>query len=79
MDEGCSAQFAQKVVSGIAANAASVQMIVDLQLPIQIQLFVDELQQPVKAACAHNAPWQTIAPTSVPNSVDSAHRISTFV
>jgi len=53
-DQKCLLLVARKLVNGITADIASVQMIVDLQLPIQIQLLVDELQQPAKTACAHN-------------------------
>jgi hypothetical protein len=51
----CFASIPRKFVNGIAADLASVQMMIDLQLPVQIQPFVDELHQPVKTAFAHIA------------------------
>jgi hypothetical protein len=54
MNKTCFAQVARKLVHGITADIAQVQMIVDLQLLIQIQLLVDELHKPPKAACAHS-------------------------
>ena len=56
IDEKCFIPVARKLVNGITADIASVQMIVNLQFPVQIQLLVDELQQPPKTASAHNTP-----------------------
>jgi hypothetical protein len=66
--EGCQI-LSRKLVNGVSADSASVQMTVNLQLPIQIQLPVDELQQPAKTASARNAPYVPIPLSSVPISV----------
>jgi hypothetical protein len=55
---------ARKLVIGIPADIASVQMIVNLQLPIQVQLLVGELQQPAKIAYAHSSPNSNMLPTA---------------
>ena len=47
---------ARELVNSVTADIASVQMIVDLELGIQIQLLVEELQQPPKTASAHSTP-----------------------
>jgi hypothetical protein len=78
IDEKCPIPVARKVVSGITADIAAVQMIAELKLPIRIQLIVDELQQPVKAACTHDAPYGPIALTSVQHSVRSVQPIGTI-
>jgi len=44
MDGKCFIPVARKPAKGVTADIASIQMIVKLQLPIQIQLLVDELQ-----------------------------------
>jgi hypothetical protein len=67
--EKCHVSIPRKLVNGIAADLAAVQMTVDLQLPIQIQLFVEESQKPVKTACAHTPPFTSVAPISVPQFV----------
>jgi acetolactate synthase regulatory subunit len=54
MDEKGFIPVARKLVNGITADIASIQMIVNAQLPIQIQLLVDQLQKPPKTASAHN-------------------------
>lgn len=65
INEQCVILVAHKLVNGITADIASIQVTVDLQLPIQIQLPVYELQEPVKTACAHIAPFGPIALMSV--------------
>ena len=69
IEEECFTLVSRKLVNGVPADSASVQMTVNLQLPIQIQLLVDELQQAVKTACAHNAPYGLIPLTSVQHPV----------
>jgi hypothetical protein len=69
IDQECFILVSRKLVNGVSADSASVQMTVDLQLPIQIQLLVDELQQPAKTAGAHNAPYGLIILSSALISV----------
>jgi hypothetical protein len=54
IDDKCLIPIARNLTNSISADTASVQMIVDLQLSIQIQLLVDQLQKTIKTACAHN-------------------------
>jgi hypothetical protein len=54
MVEKCSIQVARKLVDGVTAYVASVQMIVDFKLLVQIQLLVGKLQQVFKIACTHS-------------------------
>jgi hypothetical protein len=44
---------ARQLVNSIATDIASVQMVIDFQLPIKIQFFVDELQELVKSTGLH--------------------------
>jgi hypothetical protein len=69
IEEECFTLVSRKLVNGVPADSASVQMTVNLQLPIQIQLLVDELQQPAKTASAQNAPCGPIPLSSVLISV----------
>jgi hypothetical protein len=78
IDEKCFIPVARKLVYGITADIASVQVIVDFQVPIQIQLLVDELQQPVETACAHNDLYWPITFMSMQHSGYSAHLSGTI-
>jgi hypothetical protein len=66
----------QELAGRITADFAFIHMIVDLEFPGQIQLFVDKLQQAVKTAWVHNTPSRPNAHMSVQNSVDPVHAIS---
>jgi hypothetical protein len=58
----------RKMVNGVTADIASVQMIIGRELLIQIQLFVDELQQPIKIACAHSTSCRPVTLRSLQSS-----------
>jgi hypothetical protein len=60
------------MVDGVSADIASVQMLVDFKLLIQIQLLVDELQQVFKIAWVHSVSDGFVLPPAL-QAIVSAH------
>jgi len=63
IDKERSSQVARKLVNGITADIASVQVIVDLELAVCIQLLVEQLQEAAETAGIPSTP-HSITPSS---------------